>query len=92
MISPNLFAIWAFLFLNLSQDLIVLLLRYFGTLGDGNYCRAVTKSPRGTIVVMDLQCTRALNITKRWILKLQSDKFIKPIEIIKLKVLNLSNR
>jgi hypothetical protein len=35
MISPNLLAIWVFLFLNLSQDLIVLLLRYFGTLGDG---------------------------------------------------------
>ncbi len=31
MISPNLLAIWVFLFLNLSQDLIVLLLRYFGT-------------------------------------------------------------
>jgi hypothetical protein len=35
MISPNLHAIWPFLFLNLSQDLIMLLLRYFGTLGDG---------------------------------------------------------
>jgi hypothetical protein len=35
MISPNLLAIWPFLFLNLSQDLIVLLLRYFGTLGEG---------------------------------------------------------
>ncbi len=35
MISPNLHAIWPFLFLNLSQDLIVVLLMYFGTLGDG---------------------------------------------------------
>jgi len=35
MISPNLHAIWVFLFLNLPQDLIVVLLRYFGTLGDG---------------------------------------------------------
>jgi hypothetical protein len=35
MISSNLHAIWPFLFLNLSQDLIVLLLRYFGTLGEG---------------------------------------------------------
>jgi hypothetical protein len=48
MISPNLLAIWAFLFLNLSQDLIVVLLRYFGTLAMANYCRAVTRSPRGT--------------------------------------------
>jgi len=35
MISPNLLAIWVFLFLNLSQDLKLVLLRYFGTLGDG---------------------------------------------------------
>jgi len=35
MISPNLLAIWVFLFLNLSQDLTLVLLRYFGTLGDG---------------------------------------------------------
>jgi hypothetical protein len=35
MISPNLHAIWVFLFLNLSQDLKLVLLRYFGTLGDG---------------------------------------------------------
>jgi hypothetical protein len=34
MISPNLLAIWVFLFLNLSQDLKLVLLRYFGTLGD----------------------------------------------------------
>jgi hypothetical protein len=30
MISPNLLAIWVFLFLNLSQDLKLVLLRYFG--------------------------------------------------------------
>jgi hypothetical protein len=35
MISPNLHAIWPFFFLNLSQDLNVVLLRYFGTLGEG---------------------------------------------------------
>jgi hypothetical protein len=35
MISPNLYAIWAFLFLNLSQELKLVLLRYFGTLGNG---------------------------------------------------------
>jgi len=35
MISPNLHAIWVFLFLNLSQDLKFVLLIYFGTLGDG---------------------------------------------------------
>ncbi len=35
MISSKLHAIWPFLFLNLSQDLIVVLLMYFGTLGDG---------------------------------------------------------
>jgi hypothetical protein len=48
MISPNLLAIWVFLFLNLSQDLKLVLLRYFGTLAMANYCRAVTKSLRGT--------------------------------------------
>ena len=35
MISPKLHAIWPVLFLNLPQDLIVVLLMYFGTLGDG---------------------------------------------------------
>jgi hypothetical protein len=35
MISPKLHAIWPFFFLNLPQDLIVVLLMYFGTLGDG---------------------------------------------------------
>ena len=35
MISPKLHAIWPFFFLNLSQNLIVVLLMYFGTLGDG---------------------------------------------------------
>jgi len=35
MISPNLHAIWVFLLMNLSQDLKLVLLRYFGTLGDG---------------------------------------------------------
>ena len=35
MISPKLHAIWPVLFLILPQDLIVVLLMYFGTLGDG---------------------------------------------------------
>jgi hypothetical protein len=35
MISPKLHAIWLVSFLNLPQDLIVILLVYFGTLGDG---------------------------------------------------------
>jgi hypothetical protein len=35
MISPKLHAIWPVLFLNLSQNLIVILLVYLGTLGDG---------------------------------------------------------
>jgi hypothetical protein len=35
MISPKLHAIWPVLFLNLPQDLIVVLLMYLGTLGDG---------------------------------------------------------
>ncbi len=35
MISPKLHAIWPVLFLNLPQDLIVILLMYLGTLGDG---------------------------------------------------------
>jgi len=45
MISPNLLAIWVFLFLNLSQDLIVLLLRYFGTLGEGELLQGSHKKP-----------------------------------------------
>jgi hypothetical protein len=35
MISPKLHAIWPVFFSNLSQDLIVILLVYFGILGDG---------------------------------------------------------
>jgi hypothetical protein len=35
MISPKLHAIWPVLFLILPQALIVVLLMYFGTLGDG---------------------------------------------------------
>ncbi len=35
MISPKLHAIWPVFFLNLSQNLIVILLMYLGTLGDG---------------------------------------------------------
>jgi hypothetical protein len=35
MISPKLHVIWPVLFLNLPQVLIVVLLMYFGTLGDG---------------------------------------------------------
>jgi hypothetical protein len=46
MISPNLHAIWPFFFLNLSQDLIVVLL---GLLATANYCRAGIKSLRGTL-------------------------------------------
>ena len=37
MISPNLHAIWVFFFLNLSQDLKLVLLMYLGTLGDGKF-------------------------------------------------------
>jgi hypothetical protein len=36
MISPNLHAIWVFFLLILSQELKLVLLMYFGTLGDGN--------------------------------------------------------
>jgi hypothetical protein len=35
MISPNLNDIWVVFFLNLSQELKLVLLLYFGTLGDG---------------------------------------------------------
>jgi len=35
MISPNLHAIWVLFFLNLSQELKLVLLLYFGTFGDG---------------------------------------------------------
>jgi len=34
-ISPNLHDIWVMFFLNLSQELKLVLLLYFGTLGDG---------------------------------------------------------
>ncbi len=34
MISPNLHAIWVVFFLNLSQELKLVLLLYFGTLGE----------------------------------------------------------
>jgi hypothetical protein len=33
--SPNLHEIWVLFFLNLSQELKLVLLLYFGTLGDG---------------------------------------------------------
>jgi hypothetical protein len=36
MISPNLHEIWVVFFLNLSQELKLVLLLYFGTLGDGS--------------------------------------------------------
>jgi hypothetical protein len=35
MISPNLHDIWTMFFLFLSQELKLVLLMYFGTLGDG---------------------------------------------------------
>jgi len=35
MISPNLHDIWVMFFLILSQELKLVLLMYFGTLGDG---------------------------------------------------------
>ncbi len=35
MISPNLHDIWVVFFLNLSQELKLVLLLYFGTLGNG---------------------------------------------------------
>ncbi len=35
MISPNLYDIWVVFVLNLSQELKLVLLLYFGTLGDG---------------------------------------------------------
>jgi hypothetical protein len=35
MISPNLYDIWVMFFLILSQELKLVLLMYFGTLGDG---------------------------------------------------------
>ena len=45
MISPNLHAIWAFLLMNLSQDLKCFLLIYFGTLGDGYSLKGSNKKP-----------------------------------------------
>jgi hypothetical protein len=48
MISPNLHAIWVFFFLNLSQELKLVLLQYFGTLGDGYSLKGSKNSLRGT--------------------------------------------
>ncbi len=48
MISPNLHAIWVFFFLNLSQELKLVLLLYFGTLGDGYSLKGSKNSLRGT--------------------------------------------
>jgi hypothetical protein len=45
MISPNLYAIWVFLLMNLSQDLKCFLLRYFGTLDDGYSLKGSNKKP-----------------------------------------------
>jgi hypothetical protein len=36
MVSPNLHDIWVMFFLNLSQELKLVLLLYFATLGDGH--------------------------------------------------------
>jgi hypothetical protein len=44
-VTSNLHAIWVFLFLNLSQDLKLILLRYFGTLGDGYPLKGSNKKP-----------------------------------------------
>jgi hypothetical protein len=49
MISPKLHAIWPVFFLNLSQNLIVILLMYLGTWATASYCRAGIKSLRGTL-------------------------------------------
>ncbi len=45
MISLNLYAIWVFLLMNLSQDLTLVLLRYFGTLSDGYSLKGSNKKP-----------------------------------------------
>ncbi len=45
MISPNLYAIWVFLLVNLSQDLKCFLLIYFETLGDGYSLKGSNKKP-----------------------------------------------
>jgi hypothetical protein len=45
MISPNLHDIWVDFFLNLSQELKLVLLLYFGTLGDGYSLKGSKKLP-----------------------------------------------
>ena len=45
MISLNLYAIWVFLLMNCSQDLMLVLLRYFGTLGDSYSLKGSNKKP-----------------------------------------------
>jgi hypothetical protein len=52
MISPNLHEIWVFFFLNLSQELKLVLLLYFGTLGDGYSLKGSKDSLRGTLVLI----------------------------------------
>jgi hypothetical protein len=50
MISPNLHDIWVVFFLNLSQELkLVLLLYFLGPWAMAIHCRAVKNSLRGTI-------------------------------------------
>jgi hypothetical protein len=45
MISPNLHEIWVVFFLNLSQELKLVLLLYFGTLNDGYSLKGSKKYP-----------------------------------------------
>jgi hypothetical protein len=45
MISPNLHEIWVVFFLNLSQELKLVLLLYFGNLGDGYSLKGSKKKP-----------------------------------------------
>jgi hypothetical protein len=53
MISTNLHVIWVFFLLNLSQELKLVLLLYFGTLGDGYSLKGSKKnSLRGTIILI----------------------------------------
>ncbi len=55
MISPNLHDIWVMFFLNLSQELKLVLLRILVPWAMAIHCRAVKNSPRGTLTLLSLQ-------------------------------------
>jgi hypothetical protein len=68
MISPNLHAIWVFLFLNLSQDLKCFLLIYFGTLDDGYSLKGSNKKPSRHTPPLHCRSSRAVPCSSRFLI------------------------